>query len=349
MKKNNDEALNICKHIATYISDYIPSHLTSSDNTLRSLETALTLYINYLESVHSITPNNLSRTCFENEYIEGWLKWLNAERKSSPNTCNNRLACLRTFIKYLASRDLKYQYLSLSAADIPRRKCIKKKVNGLSKSAVKTILAQPNMKTKAGVRDETFLVVLYGSAARLDEILGLQTSALHLDEPRPYIVIRGKGEKVRSVYLLPKAVEHLKNYLRVFHGSKLDPTAYVFFSRNKGFHGKLSQSAIHKMLDKYATMAHEQNAEVPLDLHAHQFRHARASHWLQEGMNIVQISLLLGHSNLATTMIYLDISTEQEAAALSTLEDEIDKAIVPKWNPDKDSLAAVCGLRKVRK
>ena len=153
MKKNNDEALEICKYISTYISDYISSHLTSSDNTFRSLEMALTLYIEYLESVHNITPNNLSCTCFENKYIEGWLKWLSTERKSSPDTCINRLACLRTFLKYLASRNLKYQYLSLSASDIPRRKCVKKKVNGLSKSAVKTILAQPDMRTKTGIRD----------------------------------------------------------------------------------------------------------------------------------------------------------------------------------------------------
>ena len=48
-------------------------------------------------------------------------------------------------------------------------------------------------------------------------------------------------------------------------------------------------------------------------------------------------------------MIYLDISIEQEAAALSTLEDEMDKATIPKWNPDKESLAALCGLRKVQK
>ena len=79
------------------------------------------------------------------------------------------------------------------------------------------------------------------------------------------------------------------------------------------------------------------------------FRHARASHWLEEGMNIVQISLLLGHEHLETTMIYLDITIEQKADALATLEDETDKITVPKWNPDKDSLASLCGLRKLRK
>ena len=47
-------------------------------------------------------------------------------------------------------------------------------------------------------------------------------------------------------------------------------------------------------------------------------------------------------------MIYLDITTDQEAAALATLEDESDCTAVPKWNPDTDSLSAICGLRKLR-
>ena len=70
--------------------------------------------------------------------------------------------------------------------------------------------------------------------------------------------------------------------------------------------------------------------DVPLDLHAHQFRHAKASHWLEDGMNIVQISFLLGHEQLQTTMVYLDITTEEEAKALATLEDENDKKVINK-------------------
>ena len=111
---------------------------------------------------------------------------------------------------------------------------------------------------------------------------------------------------------------------------------------------KLSQSAVRKMMKKYATACYEKCEDVPLDLHAHQFRHAKASHWLEDGMNIAQISFLLGHSQLETTMIYLDITTEQEAAALATLEDESDRNAVPKWNPDTDSLSAICGLRKLQ-
>ena len=136
----------------------------------------------------------------------------------------------------------------------------------------------------------------------------------------------------------------MKSYLDFYHGSDPDPTAYVFYSRNTGIHGKLTQPAIAKMLKKHAADAHERCNEVPLDLHAHQFRHAKASHWLEDGMNIVQISFLLGHEQLQTTMKYLDITTDAEMKALATLEDEQSSSMPKRWKNNMNSLRNYCGL-----
>lgn len=65
-------------------------------------------------------------------------------------------------------------------------------------------------------------------------------------------------------------------------------------------------------------------------------------------MNIVQISFLLGHSSVETTMAYLDITTEQEMKALETIEGEKNQNVSPKWNPQKDTLSDLCGLRKLK-
>lgn len=101
---------------------------------------------------------------------------------------------------------------------------------------------------------------------------------------------------------------------------------------------------MQKALHKYAAIAHEACDDVPLDLHAHQFRHARASHWLDEGINIVQISHLLGHESLEVTMRYLDISIEMEAKALLAIQSEEDRATMPKWKNADGTLKAACGL-----
>ena len=98
-----------------------------------------------------------------------------------------------------------------------------------------------------------------------------------------------------------------------------------------------------------AAIAHKTCSDVPLTLHAHQIRHAKASHWLEDGMNIMQISFLLGHKQLETTIVYLDITTEQELKALSTLEDENDKTISKKWKIHSGSLSDLCGVKSMQK
>ena len=151
---------------------------------------------------------------------------------------------------------------------------------------------------------------------------------------------------MRTLYLLPKVVAHLERYQREFHGETPDPDAYVFFSRNTGIYGKMTQPAVDRFLKKYAKAAHEECSDVPLGLHAHQLRHAKASHWLEDGINIVQISFLLGHEQLQTTMKYLDVSMEAKARAIATLEEENDKYLSPKWKNADGSLIDFCGIRR---
>ena len=192
------------------------------------------------------------------------------------------------------------------------------------------------------------MVTIYGAVARLNEILSLKIEHLHLKTIKPYMTVIGKGDKIRTLYLLPKTVAHLQAYIAEAHGEKPLSDSYVFYSRNKGLGGKMCQNAVNKQLKKHAAVAHKQYGEVPLGIHAHQLRHAKASHWLEDGMSIVQISFLLGHAQLQTTMVYLDITTEQEAQALATLEDENDKSVPKKWKASGKSLAAMCGVRQLK-
>lgn len=346
--KIGNEAIVIARHISDFLNTYAPSQKTASMHTLKSYQTSLALYISFLESKKGITRTSLTRKCFERPFIEEWLCWLDNNRGCSPETCNNRLASLRVFLKYLGSRDIQFMYLFNEACSIDRRKCQKKKIEGLSRNAIKALMACPNTKTATGRRDLTLMILLYGTATRLDEILSLKVGQLHLEQAKPSATIMGKGNKMRTLYLLPKAVTYARKYLKEFHGSSPNPESYVFYSRNTGSRGKLTQPAIAKMLKKYAKIAHKICTDVPLTLHAHCFRHAKASHWLEDGMNIVQISFLLGHEQLQTTMVYLDITTEQEAKALATLESENDKKVQPKWKNTVGTFADFCGVKPIK-
>lgn len=345
MKKPTEEALGIARHINLFLNEYAPMHLSGSKHTIKSYRTALFLYIVFLERVKEIRSESLKFDCFSRTNIEEWLGWLVNTRKCSDNTAGNRLASLRVFLKYLGSRNVSYLYLYQDATGIPKKKTIRKKVKGLTKEAVRVLLRAPDISSKTGRRDLAFMILLYSTATRMDELLDMKVGQIRLSGSKSYANIIGKGNKVRTLYLLPKTVAHVKEYLCEFHGEEPNQDAYLFYSRNTGMHGKMSQPAIDKFLKKYAAKCHGECPDIPLNLHAHMFRHGKASHWLEDGMNIVQISFLLGHENLQTTMIYLEITTEDVAEALATLEEEKDKTVTPKWKDTKGSLSDFCGLR----
>lgn len=343
--KKIDDASVIARRISEFLCGYAPQFLTSSEHTLKGYKDTLTLYFQFLQA-SGITPDSLTRHHLEKEWIEKWIIWLKESRKNSPDTCNNRLASIRRFLEYLAEKDVSMDYLYLESRRIKRQKCPKKKVSGLSRDAVTAMLNAPDTKTAIGRRDLVFLTLLYATAARLDEIRSLKLCDIHLDAKRPYINIYGKGHKLRTAYLLPRANALLKAYMKEVHGPNPEPSRLLFYSRVGGSYGKLTEAALDKRIKIYASMANAVCKDVPLNTHAHLFRHGKASHWIEDGMSVVEIQFLLGHEQIETTMKYLDITTDQKVKALATLESETDKKISRKWKKFDNSLTDFCGLKR---
>lgn len=109
--------------IATAIHDWLGSYLpdvraNSTTNTLKTYREALTLYVRFLEDEKSVKPNNLSSGCFSRSYIQAWIIWLKGKRHSSNSTCNHRMLCLRSFIKYLRRRNIMFVQIEAEAYEI---------------------------------------------------------------------------------------------------------------------------------------------------------------------------------------------------------------------------------------
>ena len=344
MRKNKSEAALFARYISEFLYDYAPCFLTHSGHTLKSYRDTINLYVAFLEA-ERITPASFGRKVFEKPFIEKWIQWLLSERHSCPDTCNVRLGSLRVFLEYLGSKDVSLLYLYHEAKTIKRQKCLKKKVKGLTRDAVSSILDVIDTTSRIGRRDMTLLSLLYGTAARIGEVQSLTMKDLHLNSSKPYILLHGKGGKTRTAYLLPRMVTNLQGYIAEFHGDQTNPDNHLFYTRvGGGKENKLTEAAIDKRIKKYASLAHEKNQDVPPDTHAHQFRHAKASHWLEDGINVVQIRYLLGHENLETTMKYLDITPSEKAEALATLESEKASTKPKKWKNNDGSLSAFLRL-----
>lgn len=346
---NNDiaqQAQILAHYIHDWINIHVPSLKTNSAHTERSYRLSLSLYTRFLESSKGVTPFNLNSDCFSVERLNEWLIWLKQIRGACNGTCNNRMAAIKSLLEYIGGRDPAFSYLWIRASDHirPLRES-PKKVTGMSRNAVQAIFAAPDTKTHIGLRDLVLMMLSYGVAARIDEILSLKIIDVHLKAKDPFVILHGKGNKVRSIYLQKRLVEWLERYVKLFHESNPKPNDFLFYSPCHGIGAKLTQPAISKRLKLYAEIAHEKCNEVPLNLHSHLWRHSMACHWREDNINIVEIKELMGHSSLQSTMIYQDVTEEQKKAAIQTLEDTVTKSMIKKWKlPENSGIAAMFGI-----
>ena len=247
--------------------------------------------------------HDLPLTTIDRKTLRGYLADLAARNKSKP-TIARKLSTLRTLFKYL------YIHKIISnnpAEDLENPRLEKKIPTFLTYEQVERLFNLPDIETFLGFRDRTLMELLYSSGLRVSEIAGLNRLDIKFDEG--LVRLRGKGKKERIVPVTANALHWLKAYLNHIdrnkdvddHKAEVDLEA-VFLN----CHGaRLSTRSIDRNFEKYL-LASGLSAHVT----PHTIRHTIATHWLENGMDLKTIQVLLGHSALATTTIYTHVSTK---------------------------------------
>jgi site-specific recombinase XerD len=230
----------------------------------------------------------------------------------------------------------------LRIKDIPPLRYDKPTEEAMTEEAVKAILRQPE-NTRKGIRNLTFMVVLYETAVRVSELINLRLENLLIDDDIPHVIIKGKGKKTRLIPLTRPACEHIRNYMNVYHGENSINTTLLFYNITKDIVGPLSHDCISTFLHKYADMAREECTEVPMNVHSHLFRRSKATHLSNNGIGLPIISRYLGHSDISTTMVYVNPNQKKIQEALESVEQQ---ELPPKELENYDKMRAkLCGLR----
>ena len=142
------------------------------------------------------------------------------------------LAAIRSFVRYGAVVDLRVVAVQADVEKIEFKKPAGKLVPYLTREELKVFLSQPNPATRTGFRDMAFLNLMYDTAARCQEMLDLKIGNLKLSDSRPVVYLTGKGQKTRSVPLMPDTAEHMRRYLKKFHPAKTRKGGdYVFYTQ----------------------------------------------------------------------------------------------------------------------
>jgi site-specific recombinase XerD len=189
-------------------------------------------------------------------------------------------------------------------------------IDYMSEKAVQAILQCPNPRTKLGLRDQFAMILLYDTGARIQELLDIRLCDLKLGST-PEATLHGKGNKTRRVPLMANTVQHLKNYMQVYHkGEHWESEQLLFYTEHKGERTPVCADTMRKRIQKYAGAARQMCTEVPERVNPHLWRHSRAMHLYQHGMDLSLVSQWLGHSNIETTRIYAYADTETTREAI---------------------------------
>ena len=287
--------------IQKFIS-YLRKTKKSSPNTELSYKRDLEKLSRYLNDVAGITSWRDVTVTDLNAYV------LSMEKEQyAPTTISRTIASTRTFFYYL----LKQGLIAGNPADEVKAPKIEKKLPDiLSVEEVASLLSMPDGKSPKGLRDRAMLELLYATGIRVSELIGLSLSDVNMTVG--YITCRDRMRE-RAIPFGNAARTALLDYLNegrsAFPGA--DECRFLFMNIS----GKpMSRQGFWKILKGYAAEAGIEHEITP-----HMLRHSFAAHMIENGADLRSVSEMLGHSDISTTQIYLNLN-------LGKMRDVYDKA-----------------------
>lgn len=212
-------------------------------------------------------------------------------------TQNYYLIALRAFLKFLRKRGV----TSVSPERIELAKVPERSLDLISSVELDRLLTTPLLTTLEGKRDRAILELLFSTGLRISELCGLEIQ--DVDLTRDEFSVRGKGDKVRVVFLSEAARSAIKDYL----ASRKDMEDALFIRYGKKAHvgeeARISPRTVQRLLKHYATKAGITRKVTP-----HVIRHSFATDLLSNGADLRSVQALLGHANIGTTQIYTHVT-----------------------------------------
>jgi site-specific recombinase XerD len=233
--------------------------------------------------------------------VRKWKIWLNRYvnengDRLAPVTQNYHMIALRSFLKYLARRDID----SLAPEKIDLAKTEIKETSYLTADEVKRLFGAVGTKSETDFRDKAILELLFSGGLRVSELCSLDRDKINLK--RREFMVRGKGRKDRPIFISPEAAETLRDYLDTRHDHE-KPLFISMSSGDKNRISRLTPRSIQRIVSKYALAA-----GITKQVSPHTLRHSFATDLLMNGADLRSVQAMLGHSNISTTQRYTHVT-----------------------------------------
>lgn len=289
--------MNMIKEMEQYL-EFCKYRKELNRNTLKAYRIDLEQYLSFIKKDFLLKAR-----------IEEYITELH--KKYKQKTVKRKIASIKAFYRYLEEEErlegsnpftkirVKFKEIESLPRIIPRND-IERLLNYMY-----DVMKQSGQEATI-YRDLSVIEMFFATGARVYEISNLKIQDIDLDNG--IIKLFGKGSKERYVQIgSPEVLELVKEYYRL-NQQKIDKSGFFFVNR----HGKrFSEQSIRRMIRKYSYQA-----GISIHITPHMFRHSVATYLLEEGVDIMYIQKILGHSSIKTTQIYLHIASKKQMEIL---------------------------------
>lgn len=296
--KNN----SLSFYVQSYFLSYLIAQRGYGDNTLASYRDTFKMLFLFLKSsgknLARLGIADIERTC-----VLGFLEWLENERGNTISTRNLRLAVLKSFVQFVMSSTPELSNQCVEIINIPAKRARKRPPLHLTEQEVKCLLNAPS-KDRTGLRHMTILALLYDSGCRVQELIDLDVADVTIGRCCT-IYVKGKGSKHRRIPIFGGTGKILESYIRAYGLHPSDP----LFTNRGGT--RLTRAGVSYIMNKYKESLRglDTNNGVT-NLSPHLLRHSKATHLVNENVNIYHVRDFLGHASVTTTQVYLTSNPE---------------------------------------
>lgn len=315
-------------YIKKYLTIHLKEKINASDNCIKSYRDTFKLLLLFYKKELNLDIAKLNFETFSLSNVDLFINWLKINRNSSLTTCNQRLACLKGFSKYLIY-ELPEMLPELQKIILKQQaKVVKEEIRFLSIEEVKSILNKPNQKTKKGLKELVILSILYDTGVRVNELINLSLNDIRLDEVST-IKVLGKGNKYRTIPISNNLKILLSQYI-----AKFNITTGILFKSNQK--KKYTSNGIRYIISKYTK-------EIDFKVTPHTFRHSKASHLVEANVPLIYIRDLLGHEHVSTTEIYAKVNLKTKNQVLNS-NSNLQYDTSNSWNKNEELLEWLSNL-----
>jgi site-specific recombinase XerD len=296
---------SLLSYITDYL-DYLEIEKNRSRKTRENYERYLRRFTDWLSAATNKKAEQLVSQDITTDLIRQYRLWLNrvviegSEANLKKNTQTYYIIALRNLLKYLSKRDVPV----IAADKIELPKMPMREINLISSDELERLLDQPNTSNLKGLRDKAILETLFSTGLRVSELAGLKKESINLKTGE--FSVKGKGSKIRVVFLSNRAKSALANYM----DKRQDLEEYLFvstgFNQSKTSVKALTSRSIERLVKYYAA-----SAGITKDVVPHTLRHAFATDLLQNGADLRSVQMMLGHSSITTTQIYTHLTDKE--------------------------------------